>query len=122
MEPSVLGNGSRCPCGHRAFKWSGETSRLGGFCGIILLLLINSSIGFYEEHNAGNAIKVLMDSLVPKAKVNRDGNWAEIDASHLVPGDMISFKIGDIVPADCRLTKAVNVSIDQAALTGESLP
>ena len=92
------------------------------FCGIILLLLINSSIGFYEEHNAGNAVKALMDSLAPKAKVKRNGNWAEIDASHLVPGDMISFKIGDIVPADSRLTEAVNVSIDQAALTGESLP
>ena len=92
------------------------------FCGIILLLLVNSTIGFYEEHNAGNAVKALMDSLAPKAKVKRDGKWAEIDAAHLVPGDMISFKIGDIVPADCRLTESVNVSIDQAALTGESLP
>ena len=92
------------------------------FCGIILLLFVNSTIGFYEEHNAGNAVKALMDSLAPKAKVKRNGKWIEIDASHLVPGDMISFKIGDIVPADCRLTEAVNVSIDQAALTGESLP
>ena len=117
MEPAalvaiVLSNGQ------------GETSRLGGFCGIILFLLINSSIGFYEERTAGNPLKALMDSLAPKAKVNREGNWAEIDASHdsLVPGDMISFKVGDIVPADCRLTEAVNISIDQAALTGESLP
>ena len=92
------------------------------FCGIIFLLLVNSSIGFYEEHNAGNAVKALMDSLAPKAKVKRDGKWAEIEAFKLVPGDMVSFKIGDIVPADCRLTAAVNVSIDQAALTGESLP
>ena len=92
------------------------------FCGIIFLLFVNSSIGFYEEHNAGNAVKALMDSLAPKAKVKRDGKWIEIEAFNLVPGDMISFKIGDIVPADCRLTEAVNVSIDQAALTGESLP
>jgi H+-transporting ATPase len=92
------------------------------FLGIILLLLINSSIGFYEEHNAGNAVKALMDSLAPKAKVRRDGTWAEMDSASLVPGDMVSFKIGDIVPADCRLTEAINVSIDQAALTGESLP
>ena len=91
------------------------------FTGIVLLLLINSGIGYYEERNAGNAVKALMDSLAPKAKVKR-GSWSEIDSADLVPGDMISFKIGDIVPADCRLTEAINVSIDQAALTGESLP
>jgi H+-transporting ATPase len=92
------------------------------FIGIVLLLLINSAIGFYEERNAGNAVKALMDSLAPKAKVRRDGKWREVDSADLVPGDMIAFKIGDIVPADCRLSEAINVSIDQAALTGESLP
>jgi H+-transporting ATPase len=92
------------------------------FVGIVLLLFINSSIGFYEERNAGNAVKALMDSLAPKAKVKRDGKWLEIESIELVPGDMISFKIGDIVPVDCRLSKAINVSVDQAALTGESLP
>jgi len=92
------------------------------FVGIITLLLINSFIGFYEERNAGNAVKALMDSLAPKAKVKRGGQWKEIESADLVPGDMVSFKIGDIVPADCRLTEAINVSIDQAALTGESLP
>jgi H+-transporting ATPase len=92
------------------------------FVGIVLLLLINSAIGFYEERNAGNAVKALMDSLAPKARVRRNGIWNEIESSELVPGDMIAFKIGDVVPADCRLTEAINVSIDQAALTGESLP
>jgi H+-transporting ATPase len=92
------------------------------FVGIVLLLLINSTIGFYEERNAGNAVKALMDSLAPKAKVRRNGTWREVESADLVPGDMISFKIGDIVPADCRLSEAINVSIDQAALTGESLP
>ena len=92
------------------------------FVGIVLLLFINSTIGFYEERNAGNAVKALMDSLAPKARVKRNGKWNEIESSELVPGDMIAFKIGDIVPADCRLTEAINVSIDQAALTGESLP
>ncbi|KAI5117549.1 hypothetical protein M0805_004374 [Coniferiporia weirii] len=92
------------------------------FVGIILLLFINSSIGFYEERNAGNAVKALMDSLAPKAKAKRNGKWLEIESSDLVPGDMISFKIGDVVPADCRLTESINISIDQAALTGESLP
>jgi H+-transporting ATPase len=106
----VLANGE-----HRAPDWE-------DFVGIILLLFINSAIGFYEERNAGNAVKALMDSLAPKAKVKRNGSWLEIESSDLVPGDMVSFKIGDIVPADCRLTEAINVSIDQAALTGESLP
>ncbi|KAJ7104360.1 hypothetical protein B0H15DRAFT_795129 [Mycena belliarum] len=92
------------------------------FVGIVLLLFINSAIGFYEERGAGNAVKALMDSLAPKAKVKRAGSWSEIESAGLVPGDMVSFKIGDIVPADCRLTEAINVSIDQAALTGESLP
>ena len=92
------------------------------FCGIIFLLFVNSAIGFYEERNAGNAVKALMDALAPKAKVKRNGEWSEIDSAILVPGDLISFKIGDIVPADSRLMEAINVSIDQAALTGESLP
>ncbi|KAI8442720.1 plasma membrane ATPase 1 [Phakopsora pachyrhizi] len=83
---------------------------------------LNSGIGYYEERSAGNAVKALMDSLAPKAKVRRAGQWAELESSELVPGDIVSFKIGDVVPSDCRLFDAVNVSIDQAALTGESLP
>jgi H+-transporting ATPase len=106
----VLSNGE-----HRPPDWQ-------DFVGIMLLLIVNSAIGFYEERGAGNAVKALMDSLAPKAKVKRAGTWSEIESADLVPGDMISFKIGDIVPADCRLTEAINVSIDQAALTGESLP
>ncbi|KDN47421.1 hypothetical protein RSAG8_03561, partial [Rhizoctonia solani AG-8 WAC10335] len=89
------------------------------FVGIVLLLLINSAIGFYEERNAGNAVKALMDSLAPKAKVRRDGKWPEIGSAVLVPGDMVAFKIGDVVPTNYCLTEAINGSIDQAALTGE---
>ncbi|KAI9611776.1 hypothetical protein KEM48_004440 [Puccinia striiformis f. sp. tritici PST-130] len=93
------------------------------FVGIMALLLINSSIGYYEERSAGNAVKALMDSLAPKAKkTRRNGQWSEIDSADLVPGDIVAFKIGDVVPGDCRLYDALNVSIDQAALTGESLP
>ena len=92
------------------------------FVGIVLLLFINSGIGYYEERSAGNAVKALMESLAPKAKCRRNGVWGEIDSADLVPGDVIAFKIGDIVPADCRLFDAITVSIDQAGLTGESLP
>ncbi|ORX37107.1 plasma membrane H+ ATPase [Kockovaella imperatae] len=100
----------------------GEPPDWQDFVGIILLLLVNSTIGFVEERNAGNAVKALMDSLAPKAKVKRDGNWKEVESAELVPGDIVSFKHGDICPADCRLIEAVDVSMDQAALTGESLP
>ncbi|KAI8088739.1 uncharacterized protein BX664DRAFT_379051 [Halteromyces radiatus] len=93
------------------------------FIGIVLLLLANATIGFWEERNAGNAVKALMASLAPECKVKRDGNWCSMEAAELVPGDIISIKLGDVVPADGRLVNAHgDVSIDQAALTGESLP
>ncbi|XP_021686797.2 ATPase 8, plasma membrane-type isoform X2 [Hevea brasiliensis] len=92
------------------------------FLGIIVLLVINSTISFIEENNAGNAAAALMAGLAPKTKVLRDGKWSEQDASILVPGDMISIKLGDIIPADARLMEGDPLKIDQSALTGESLP
>ncbi|TYJ99111.1 ATPase 11, plasma membrane-type [Cucumis melo var. makuwa] len=92
------------------------------FVGIITLLIINSTISFIEENNAGNAAAALMARLAPKAKVLRDGRWSEQDASILVPGDVISVKLGDIIPADARLLDGDPLKIDQSALTGESLP
>ncbi|GFP79281.1 plasma membrane ATPase 1 [Phtheirospermum japonicum] len=92
------------------------------FVGIITLLVINSTISFIEENNAGNAAAALMARLAPKAKVLRDGRWNEEDAAVLVPGDVISIKLGDIVPADARLLDGDPLKIDQSALTGESLP
>ncbi|XP_010531800.1 PREDICTED: ATPase 4, plasma membrane-type-like [Tarenaya hassleriana] len=92
------------------------------FVGIIVLLLINSTISFIEENNAGNAAAALMAHLAPKTKVLRDGKWIEEDASILVPGDIISIKLGDIIPADARLLEGDPLKIDQSALTGESLP
>ncbi|CAI9765150.1 unnamed protein product [Fraxinus pennsylvanica] len=92
------------------------------FVGIIILLLINSTISFIEENNAGNAAAALMARLAPKAKVLRDGKWSEEEASVLVPGDIVSIKLGDIIPADARLMEGDPLKIDQSALTGESLP
>ncbi|KAI5410594.1 Plasma membrane ATPase 1 [Lathyrus oleraceus] len=92
------------------------------FVGIIILLIINSTISFIEENNAGNAAAALMARLAPKAKVLRDGKWSEEDASVLVPGDIVSIKLGDIIPADARLLEGDPLKIDQSALTGESLP
>ncbi|XP_074556625.1 plasma membrane ATPase-like isoform X2 [Curcuma longa] len=92
------------------------------FVGIVILLVINSTISFIEENNAGNAAAALMARLAPKTKVLRDGVWSEQDAAILVPGDIISIKLGDIIPADARLLDGDPLKIDQSALTGESLP
>ncbi|KAG6410300.1 hypothetical protein SASPL_128358 [Salvia splendens] len=92
------------------------------FVGIITLLFINSTISFIEENNAGNAAAALMARLAPKAKALRNGSWSEIEACELVPGDIVSIKLGDIVPADARLLEGDALKIDQSALTGESLP
>ncbi|XP_074325063.1 plasma membrane ATPase 4 isoform X2 [Apium graveolens] len=92
------------------------------FVGIVVLLFVNSTISFIEENNAGNAAAALMAGLAPKTKVLRDTKWSEQDASILVPGDVISIKLGDIVPADARLLDGDPLKIDQSALTGESLP
>ncbi|XVE51765.1 hypothetical protein DITRI_Ditri02bG0067100 [Diplodiscus trichospermus] len=92
------------------------------FVGILCLLIINSTISFIEENNAGNAAAALMARLAPKTKVLRDGQWQERDAAILVPGDIISIKLGDIIPADARLLEGDPLKIDQSALTGESLP
>ncbi|OWM72837.1 hypothetical protein CDL15_Pgr021143 [Punica granatum] len=92
------------------------------FIGIVVLLIINSTISFIEENNAGNAAAALMAGLAPKTKVLRDGKWSEQEAAILVPGDVISVKLGDIIPADARLLEGDPLKIDQSALTGESLP
>ncbi|CAL5039636.1 unnamed protein product [Urochloa decumbens] len=92
------------------------------FVGIVTLLFINSTISFIEENNAGNAAAALMASLAPQTKLLRDGKWSEQDAAILVPGDIISIKLGDIIPADARLMDGDPLKIDQSALTGESLP
>eukprot|EP00252_Welwitschia_mirabilis_P007528 TRINITY_DN18969_c0_g2_i1.p1 TRINITY_DN18969_c0_g2~~TRINITY_DN18969_c0_g2_i1.p1 ORF type:complete len:961 (+),score=205.48 TRINITY_DN18969_c0_g2_i1:436-3318(+) len=100
----------------------GEPPDWQDFVGIMVLLVVNSTISFIEENNAGNAAAALMARLAPKAKVLRDGRWQEVDAAILVPGDIISIKLGDIIPADARLLEGDPLKIDQSALTGESLP
>jgi H+-transporting ATPase len=89
---------------------------------ILILLIANAIVGFYEEHEAGNAIEALKAKLAVKARVKRDGKWVNPSARELVPGDIIRLRQGDIVPADARLLEGDPVEIDQSALTGESLP
>ena len=89
---------------------------------ILLLLCSNALVGFWEEHQAGNAIAALKARLAIKAKVKRDGKWQDPKASEVVPGDVIRLRLGDIVPADARLLDGDSIEVDQSALTGESLP
>jgi H+-transporting ATPase len=89
---------------------------------ILVLLLYNAGIGFWQERKAANALAALKKGLAPKAHVKRDGAWSTVDAATLVPGDVVRLRLGEIVPADVTLIEGDYISIDQAALTGESLP
>ena len=89
---------------------------------ICALLLLNAVVGFWQEHKADDAIELLKQNLAPNARVLRDGKWSQIAAKELVPGDVVRVRLGDIVPADLKLMKGDYLSVDQSALTGESLP
>ena len=89
---------------------------------ILLLLVTNAVVGFWEEFSAGNAIAALKAGLATKTRVKRDGKWDSPPARDLVAGDVIQLRQGDIVPADARLLDGDPMSVDQSALTGESLP
>jgi H+-transporting ATPase len=89
---------------------------------ILVLLVFNAVVGFWQEHQAANAVEALKKQLALKARAKRDGQWTEIDAVNLVPGDIVRLRLGDIIPADARLIEGDYLSVDQSALTGESLP
>jgi H+-transporting ATPase len=89
---------------------------------ILVLLVANAAVGFWEEYQAGNAIAALKAKLAIRARVRRDGKWTTVAARELVPGDVIRVRLGDIVPADACLLEGDPVEVDQSALTGESLP
>jgi H+-transporting ATPase len=89
---------------------------------ILVLLLANAVVAFWEEYQAGNAIAALKSRLAVTAKVKRNGAWVSLPARELVPGDLIRIRLGDIVPADAALQAGDPIDVDQSALTGESLP
>jgi len=89
---------------------------------LIILQFANGMVGYVEETNAGNAIAALKERLAPECHVCRNGQWNKMPSRELVPGDLIELKLGDIVPADAILLEGQPVQVDQAALTGESLP
>eukprot|EP00331_Platyophrya_macrostoma_P023062 CAMPEP_0176444760 /NCGR_PEP_ID=MMETSP0127-20121128/23267_1 /TAXON_ID=938130 /ORGANISM="Platyophrya macrostoma, Strain WH" /LENGTH=888 /DNA_ID=CAMNT_0017830355 /DNA_START=114 /DNA_END=2780 /DNA_ORIENTATION=+ len=90
--------------------------------GILLFIqFANATIGWYETTKAGDAVAALKSSLKPLATVYRDGKWQNIDAALVVPGDMVKLASGSAVPADCSINEG-QIDVDEAALTGESLP
>jgi len=101
---------------------SGVTRRWDDLAIIIAMLLINAGVGFFQEYKADTAIAALRQRLAPVARVLRDGRWRDLAARLLVPGDVVLVKLGNIIPADLELRDGDYLSVDQSALTGESLP
>jgi H+-transporting ATPase len=89
---------------------------------ILVLLFYNAISGFWQERKASDALAALKAGMAPKATALRDGDFSTIDAAEVVPGDVLRIKLGEVVPADVRFIDGDYISIDQAALTGESLP
>lgn len=89
---------------------------------IVIILIINSIMGFIQEYRAEKALAALKELACPKAIVIRDGKEKTITSRLLVPGDLIKLSIGDLVPADCRVIKQTNLQANESILTGESLP
>ena len=89
---------------------------------IAVIVLFAVFLGFIQEYRAERAVEALREMAAPTATVLRDGSEVEIPARELVPGDVILLQAGDKIPADARLIQAVNLQVEEAALTGESLP
>jgi len=89
---------------------------------ILCIVLINAILGVVQESRAENALRALRKIAAPSARVLRDGHLQTIAARELVPGDLVILEAGNYVPADLRLVETANLRIEEAALTGESVP
>ena len=89
---------------------------------ILAVVVLNAAFGVYQEGQAEAAIEALKSMSSPLARVRRDGHVVEVDSKELVPGDIVLLEAGDVVPADMRLLEAASLKIEEAALTGESVP
>lgn len=89
---------------------------------IISIVIVNAALGVFQEYRASKAMEALKQMTAPHAKVIRDGNQLDIPAGELVPGDLVILETGDYVPADVRIIESINLKVEEAALTGESVP
>lgn len=89
---------------------------------ILAVVILNAAFGVYQEGQAEAAIEALKSMSSPLARIRRDGHIIEVDSKELVPGDIVLLEAGDVVPADMRLLEVNSLKIEEAALTGESVP
>jgi Ca2+-transporting ATPase len=89
---------------------------------IIVIVIFNALMGLIQEAKAEKSLEALKKMSAPSAKVKRDGKIQEIEASKVVPGDIVILEAGNYVPADCRLINSYNLKIEESALTGETVP
>ncbi|MGI9953327.1 cation-translocating P-type ATPase [Moorellaceae bacterium AZ2] len=89
---------------------------------ILVIVVLNAVLGVYQEHKAEQALKALKEMTKPSAKVLRGGRVIQVDVASLVPGDVVLLDAGDFVPADARLVEVASLRVNEAALTGESVP
>jgi len=101
---------------------SAAIGQLGDALTILAVVILNGCLGFVQEWRAERSLEALQSMLALKCRVVRDGKEELLDATELVPGDLVRIKIGDRIPADLRLTETVNLRADESALTGESIP
>ena len=89
---------------------------------ILGILILNAFVGAFQERKAETSLEALKNLATPLTKVLRDGAVREVPTRELVPGDIVILETGSVVPADLRLTEAVNLKVQESALTGESVP
>jgi Ca2+-transporting ATPase len=89
---------------------------------IVIIVVVNAAIGFFQELSAAKSLAALKKMTTVQATVHRDGRWHKVQAAELVPGDIVRLSAGDKVPADCRLFTDAVFAVEEASLTGESLP
>lgn len=89
---------------------------------LVVVIAFNTVVGFYQEYRAEKTMDALRKMASPSAKVIREGGQHRVSSGDAVPGDLLTFEVGDIVPADCRLVEVLNLEIDEALLTGEAVP
>ncbi|HZO14275.1 MAG TPA: cation-translocating P-type ATPase, partial [Polyangiaceae bacterium] len=108
--------------GHEAGSGASFLSRFADAIAILLIVILNAIIGYYQEQRAEAALEALQKLAAPSARVRRGGNVVEIPAAEVVPGDLLELEAGDAVAADARLVHTIDFAAEESALTGESVP
>ncbi len=107
--------------GWNEFRHSGETTEFIEAGAILAIVVMNATLGIIQERRAESALAALKKLAAPEAHVLRDGRHISVPAGELVPGDIVFLETGNFIPADLRLLEAVNLRVEEASLTGESL-